>query len=141
MYGDTTVIRGLARTLREQGSDVRREAERLLAEAEAVAWEGLAADAMRALARRHSTDLRECCRLHEAAADALDHHAREVQRLQDLIAAIEHRVMRLLDGTTGGLHSVLSHVLPDAVDRWLAGFTPPPRGSREWLDVHVPSAA
>ncbi|HRI98719.1 MAG TPA: hypothetical protein PLZ93_24035, partial [Nocardioides sp.] len=47
MYGDTERIRGLARTMRDQGSCVRVEAARVLALAQATPWEGLAADAMR----------------------------------------------------------------------------------------------
>ena len=51
MYGDTEAIRGLARTMRGQGTALRSQADWLLARAEAVPWEGLAADAMRARVR------------------------------------------------------------------------------------------
>ena len=51
MYGDTEAIRGLARGLRRQADDIRWEADTLLARADAVPWQGLAADAMRCLAR------------------------------------------------------------------------------------------
>jgi hypothetical protein len=47
MYGDTEAIRGLARGLRRLGDDIRWEADTLLASAEAVPWQGVAADAMR----------------------------------------------------------------------------------------------
>jgi hypothetical protein len=152
MYGDTTVIRGLARRLRDQGADIRAEADSLVGRAEAVPWSGLAADAMRSLARAHAGDLRSCADLHSEAADALDHHAREVDRLEDLIASIERRVHGLLDGALhaaghavghalGGLTHVLSHVAPDPLEHWAQHFVPPPHGSREWLDVHVPGAS
>jgi hypothetical protein len=126
MYGDTGVVRTLARRLRERAGDIRAEADDVLRVAEAVAWSGLAADAMRRLASEHASGLRACAEAHEAAADALDRHAREVDHVKALIAAIERRVLHLLDS------------LPDVVGHWLHHFDPPPHGSREWLDVHVP---
>jgi hypothetical protein len=141
MYGDTTVIRALARGLREQGADIRVEADALVGHAEAVHWTGLAADAMRTLARDHAGDLRVCATRHDDAADALDRHAREVDRLEDLIASIEHRVLGLVDNARsalGGIAHALTHMVPDPVDHWLQHFVAPPHGSKEWLDVRVP---
>jgi hypothetical protein len=140
MYGDTTAIRVLARRLREQGHDVLAEADALVGQAEAVQWTGLAADTMRLMARRHAGDLRACAALHEDAAEALERHAREVDHLKALIEAVERRVTRLLDSAGGIVHSLASHVVPDAMDHWLDHFDPPPHGSKEWLDVHLPSA-
>src|SRR3954469_4502359 len=119
MYGDTTVIRALARRLREQAGEIRAEADLLVAHTEAVGWSGLAADAMRSMARDHAAGLRACATLHADAADALDRHASEVDRLVGLIAGIEHRVL-------GTLEHLAHH------------FVPPPHGSKEWLEVHVP---
>ncbi len=138
MYGDTAVILALARRMREHGDDLRQEAAELAARAETVPWSGLAADAMRRVAREQAGLLRGCADAHEAAADALDHHAREVDRLKDLIAAIEHRALHLLESASGGLAGLVGHMLPDAVDRWAHGFDPPPHGSVAWLDVAVP---
>ncbi len=138
MYGDTAVIRALARRMREHGDDLRQEAAELAARAETVPWSGLAADAVRRVAREQAGLLRGCADAHEAAADALDHHAREVDRLKDLIAAIEHRALHLLESASGGLAGLVGHMLPDAVDRWAHGFDPPPHGSVAWLDVAVP---
>jgi hypothetical protein len=138
MYGDTAVILALARRMREHGDDLRQEAAELAARAETVPWTGLAADAVRRVAREQAGLLRGCADAHEAAADALDHHAREVDRLKDLIAAIEHRALHLLESASGGLAGLVGHVLPDAVDRWAHGFDPPPHGSVAWLDVAVP---
>ena len=138
MYGDTTVIRGLARGLREQGQEILAEADALVGRAEAVPWAGLAADAMRRLARDHAGGLRTCAGLHEDAAEALERHAREVDHLKELIAAVERRVLRMLDDVGGVVHSLVSHVVPDAADHWLDGFEPPPHGSKDWLDVHLP---
>ncbi len=140
MYGDSTAIRALARRLREQGHDVLVEADALAGQAEAVHWTGLAADTMRLMARRHAADLRACAALHEDAAEALERHAREVDHRKELIDAVERRVARLVHGAGGIVHSLASHVVPDAMDHWLAHFDPPPHGSKEWLDVHLPSA-
>jgi hypothetical protein len=140
MYGDTTVIRALAGRLRDQGSEIRAEAALLQGAAESVPWSGLAADAMRRLAHDHGGRLRSCAALHDEAADALERHAREVDRLEDLIAAVERRVLRLLDDVGGALHALASHVVPDGVDAWLAGFQAPPHGSKAWLHVRVPGS-
>jgi hypothetical protein len=142
MYGDTTVVRALAGRLREQAGEIRAEAASLEAHAEAVEWTGLAADAMRRLARDHAGDLRVCSALHADAADALDRHAREVDRVEQLIASIEHRALAALDGArhaVAGLTDVLPHAVPDPLEHWAHHFVPPAHGSKEWLDVHVPS--
>ena len=122
MYGDTTAIRALARDLRTRADEIRDEADRLRRLAERVPWEGRAADAMRGHAHDRTTALRRTARLHDDAADALDRHAREVDRLHALIAAVERRVRGLLDGV---VHRV-------------AHFHPPPPGSRDWLTLDLP---
>ena len=58
MYGDTEAIRGLARTMRGQATALRSQADGLFARAEAVPWQGLAADAMRARVRAQVGALR-----------------------------------------------------------------------------------
>jgi hypothetical protein len=145
MYGDTAVVRALARSMRERAGDLRADAVELAAHAEAVPWSGLAADAMRGLARHHAQGLRACAGAHEAAAEALDRHAREVDRLKDLIAAVEHRACHLLESAAGGLGGLVGHVIPDrvpdCVDEWAHHFDPPPTGSLAWLDVHLPRSA
>ena len=138
MYGDTAVIRHEARRLREWADDIRREADEVVARAETVPWTGLAADAMRRLARDHAGRLRACAAAHDDAAAALDRHAHEVDRLQELIAAIERRATQLLGSTMGGITGLVGHVVPDAVDHWARSFEPPPPGHLAWLDVHLP---
>src|SRR3954452_17567995 len=97
MCGDTTRIRSLAGRLRERAAEIRALADRLVASADRVAWEGLAADAMRHHVRDRASDLRRSARLHDDAADALDRHARQVDHLKDLIASIEQKARGLLD--------------------------------------------
>jgi hypothetical protein len=141
MYGDTEAIRGLARGLRRLGDDIRWEADTLLARAEAVPWEGLSAEAMRAVARYRVAGLRRTAALHDEAARALDVHADEVDRVKRLIAAIEERVLALvaaardrIAGQLGGLVGGLVDPLDDLLDR----FVPPPSGHKDWLTVHLP---
>ena len=141
MYGDTTVIRAHARRMRERGERMRGDAEALLGCAEAVPWTGLAADAMRRLARDHAGRLRHCAAAHDSAAAALERHAREVDRLKELIATIERRVLAVLDSAASGLAGLVGHVLPDALGRWAHDFDPPPHGSLAWLDVRLPRPA
>ncbi|MCW2766889.1 MAG: hypothetical protein JWO11_2848 [Nocardioides sp.] len=148
MYGDTSVIRGLARSLRDQAADIRAQADRLVAQADSTHWTGLASDAMRARARERAGALRRTAGLHDDAAQALDQHADAVDRLKELIAAIERRVRHLVDaardrltGLAGGLTDGLRHLVPDPVDHLLDHFVPPPHGSRDWLDVDLPGLA
>ncbi|MFN8195421.1 MAG: hypothetical protein U0R80_14195 [Nocardioidaceae bacterium] len=145
MYGDTRVIRRLASGLRGQGEQIRREADELVGRAEAVEWRGWAADAMRARARDRATDLRRTARAHDDAADALDRHAAEVDRLKELIGAIERRFVGLVAAARDRLaalgHQLLDGVrglLPDPLDELLDRFAPPPHGHLDWLHVDLP---
>jgi hypothetical protein len=138
MYGDTKAIRGLATTMRGCGAAIDTEAEVLLARAETTTWEGLAADAMRLRVRAQAQALRRTAQLHEDAAAALEQHADDVDRLKALIAAIEHKVMALVDAARSRLTGLVEAVLPDPVDELLARFVPPPSGHRDWLTVDLP---
>ena len=138
MYGDTEAIRGLARTMREQGAALRSEAARLLVRAETVPWHGLAADAMRARVQAQVAALRRTAGLSDDAAAALDRHADAVDRLKVLIAEIERKVTALVAAARNRLAGLLTDVLPDPVDELLARFVPPPPGHRDWLLVDLP---
>ncbi len=140
MYGDTDAIRALARGLRRQGDDIRWEADGLLARAEGVLWQGVAADAMRCLARYRVAQLKRTARLHDEAAAALDDHADAVDRVKRLIALIEDRVMALVAAARERIAGVLGAVggLVDPVDDLLDRFVPPPPGHRDWLTVDLP---
>jgi hypothetical protein len=138
MYGDTEAIRGLARTMRRQGTALRSQADWLLARAEAVPWEGLAAEAMRARVRAQVGGLRRTADLADDAAVALDQHADEVDRLKSLIAAIERQAMALVAAAKDRLAGLVTSVLPDPIDELLDRFVPPPPGHRDWLLVDLP---
>jgi hypothetical protein len=140
MYGDTETIRALARGLRRQGDDIRWEADMLQSQAEAVPWQGVAADAMRCLARFRTTALRRTAGLHDEAAAALEDHADAVDRIKALIALIEDRVMALVAAARDRISGVLGAVggLVDPVDDLLDRFVPPPPGHKDWLTVDLP---
>jgi hypothetical protein len=138
MYGDTDAIRGLARTMHDQGDALRSEARALLDRAEAVPWEGLAADAMRVRVRDQAGSLLRTAGLADLAARALARHADEVDRLKALIAAIEHQVTALVRAARNRLEGLVASVLPDPLDQLLARFDPPPSGHRDWLLVDLP---
>jgi hypothetical protein len=140
MYGDTDAIRGLARRLRRLGDDIRWEADLLQTRAEAVPWQGVAADAMRALARHRTGALRRTADLHDDAAQALDDHADAVDRVKRLIAAIEERVLGMIAAARDRIAGLLGGLggLVDPVDDLLDRFVPPPSGHRDWLSVDLP---
>jgi hypothetical protein len=138
MYGDTEAIRRLARTMSDQGEALRSEATTLIARAEAVPWQGLAAEAMRARVRAQTAALRRTAELSDEAAVALVRHADEVDRLKALIAEIERRVTALVSAARDRLAGLVASVLPDPLDELLARFVPPPSGHRDWLLVDLP---
>ena len=145
MYGDPDAIRGLARQLRDRADEIRSQAARLSTSATDVPWEGCTADAMRHHLHDQVRALFRTASLHDDAADALDRHAREVQRLQDLIAAIEHRALHLVAAARDRIadlgHSIIDGItgaVADPRDELLDRFVPPPPGSRDWLTVDLP---
>ena len=138
MYGDTEAIRGLARTMRGQGTTLRSLADWLRTRADAVPWEGLAADAMRARVHAQVEGLRHTADLADDAAVALDQHADEVDQRKAVIAAIERKAMALVAAAQDRLAGLVSSVLPDPIDELLDRFVPPPSGHRDWLLVDLP---
>ncbi len=138
MYGDTDAIRGLARTMRDQGTALRSQAGWVLNRAEEVPWQGLAADAMRARVRGQVEALRHTAELADDAAVALVRHADEVDRMKALIAAIERKVTALVAAAKDRLAGLVASVLPDPVDELLDRFVPPPSGHRDWLTIDLP---
>jgi hypothetical protein len=121
MYGDTDAARRRVRQLRERALDIRTLADSLVAQSEAVPWRGRAAEAMRGRIRERATHLRSAAEQHDVAADALARHVGTVDELKEAIGGAEHRAAVL---TAEGRP---------------AGFTPPPPGHADWLDVEVPA--
>jgi hypothetical protein len=87
MLADTDSIRALAGSFRERAAELRDEAARLDTSATDVAWDGLSADAVRERAHERTAALRRTADLHEDAAEALDRHAAEVDRMLGLVGS------------------------------------------------------
>ena len=124
MYGDTDVMRRRAAQLREQGVDIRAMAERLVAQTERVDWAGRAADSLGERIRERAVHLRDVAARHDGAADLLETHLHEVDRLKDAISAAELRARGLVTDAPR--------------DRGATSFAPPPSGHKDWLAVDLP---
>ena len=120
MYGDTAAMRKRAAQLREQGTDVRALADRLVAQLETLDWQGRAAADMRSRIHDRAAHLRDCASQHENAAETLERHLSEVDRLKDS------------SSTTGVTRE------PTDTDRLLDQFVPPEPGHKDWLTVTLP---
>ncbi len=139
MYGDTVVMRKRVGQLREQGADIRAAADRLVARSEAVPWRGRAADAMRERVKERASHLRAAAHAHDTAADSLERHLAEVDRLKEAIAEAERR----FGGQVGeAQHRVEATSYDDRAatdrDRALATLTLPPSGHADWLTLELP---
>jgi hypothetical protein len=102
MYGDTDVMRKHAGRLREQGSDLRVLADRLVAQTEATGWAGRAAEALVERIRDRAARLHEVAARHDSAAQALQAHLVEVDRLKEAIADAEHGAETTADTPPAG---------------------------------------
>jgi len=146
MYGDADLIRRRADQLREQAVDLRGLADLLVAQTEAIPWRGRAADAMRERVRERAGHLRTAAGDHDTAADSLERHAAEVERLKEAIADVERRATTLIADARTRVARVAAaneaepdvQRVPDADDQALADFTPPPSGHKDWLAVSLP---
>lgn len=144
MYGDTRVIRRKVAALREQGIDLRLTADRLVSEADQIDWQGRAADAMRERVRERASHLRDAASRHDTAAESLERHATETDRLKDAIAEAEHRGTSLIEDARGRVEALAAKqggdvtIEPDPADAALLAFTPPPAGHQDWLDAELP---
>jgi hypothetical protein len=124
MYGDTEVMRRHVARLREQGVDIRALADRLVAQTEGIGWTGRAAVALSERMRERALHLRDAAARHDGAAESLEAHLLEVDRLKDAIAGAEHRAEALAVDASG--------------DRAVTAFAPPPPGHKDWLAVDLP---
>lgn len=125
MYGDTEVMRRRVDQLREQGTDIRTLADQLVARTEALGWSGRAAESLRIRIRDRAAQLRYAAGRHDSAADSLERHLGEIDRLKDVIATTERKVAALVADR-------------EPADRRLADFEPPPPAHKDWLSVAVP---
>jgi len=151
MYGDTEVMRKRAAQLREQGVDIRAMADSLVTQTEGVGWSGRAASSLDDRIRERAAHLRDVARRHDVAADSLEAHLAEVDRLKDAITNTERKATALVSDARGRVarlqepadpadpdHPADVRRLPAPEDEVLAGFAPPPRGHKDWLTVDLP---
>jgi chromosome segregation ATPase len=139
MYGDTAAMRKRVMQLREQGLEVRAMADRLVAQAESVPWHGRAAEAMRSRIKDRASHLREAASFHDTAAESLDKHVHEVDRLQEAISTIERKTATLTaDARTRAAAMEADGRDPSGEDTVLAQFVAPPPGHKDWLTVSLP---
>ena len=146
MYGDSDVMRRRADQLREQAVDLRALADQLVAQTEGIGWTGRAAESMRERVRDRASHLRDAAAQHDTAADSLDRHVQEVDTIKDAITDTERKATTLVaDARTRVARIDAANEaepdvrrVPDADDRTLADFTPPPSGHKDWLAVTLP---
>lgn len=147
MYGDTDVMRRRADQLREQGADLRRLADQLVARTEGAGWSGRAAESLSERVRERASRLRAAAAAHDGAADSLEAHLTEVDRVKDAIAQRERRAGAMVADARGRVARVEAQAADDPsgitrtadpTDLQLAAFDPPPPGHRDWLGVHLP---
>ena len=141
MYGDSATSRRRVAQLREQSSDIRAAADRLVAQAESVPWRGRAAEAMRLRIKERAHQLRVAAAHHETAADSLSRHVNEVDTRKDAIESIEQKATSLTRDAAARIAALRDEDAPrepDQDDVTLASFTPPPAGHKDWLGVELP---
>jgi hypothetical protein len=146
MYGDSDVMRRRADQLREQAVDLRALADQLVAQTEGIGWTGRAAESMSERVRERASHLRSAAAQHDTAADSLDRHVQEVDTIKDAITDTERKATTLVaDARTRVARIDAANEaepdvrrVPDADDRTLADFTPPPSGHKDWLAVTLP---
>jgi uncharacterized protein YukE len=107
MFADTTTIRALARRLRERADEIRDLGSALTLRAAEVAWQGIAADAMRHHVHDRVLGLHRVARLHDDAADALDRHARAVDAVVAAMDAMRDAAQDAAEGAIGKLKELL----------------------------------
>lgn len=141
MYGDTLVMRKRAGQLREQGADIRAVAEQLVARSEAVPWRGRAADDMRTRVKERAAHLRAAANAHDTAADALERHLSEVDRLKDAIGELERKsTSRVAEAQARVEASAYDAAAADDDARALAAAALPPSGHADWLTLELPGS-
>ena len=98
--------------------------------------------------RKRAAHLRDCASRHEGAAESLERHLGEVDRLKDAIGATERRAGSLVTDARAriarlgrpddpaGVAGVAGE--PTDTDRILDQFVPPQPGHKDWLTVTLP---
>ena len=144
MYGEPRKIREVAERLERRADQLRAEADELHTASETTGWVSVAADRMREAARERRDELVRVAREYDEAALRVREHAAEVQRLLDLIGAIERQVRALVSEAVDRVKDAAGAVVDgikdalspgDERDRRLAATPLPPPGHRDWLEL------
>ena len=143
MYGEPKKIREVAERLEARADTLRSQASEIHARSEESPWVSVAADRMREMARERRDELHAVARDYDDAAQRVREHAAEVERILDLIAAIEKKAKAIIsaafDRISGAVSDVLGGIkdaLPgDEDDRRIAETSTPPPGHKDWLDI------
>ncbi len=144
MYGEPHKIREVAERLERRAGQLRSEADELHTASETSPWVSVAGDRMRAHARERRDELLGVAREYDEAAERIRDHAAEVQRLLDLIAAIERQVRAIIGEAVSRIKDAVSAIaggIKDALtpgdedDKRLAETSTPPPGHKDWLDM------
>lgn len=144
MYGEPRRIREVAERLERRADELRAEADGLHTASETIAWVSVAADRMRAHARERRDELVQVAREYDEAALRVREHAAEVQRLLDLIGAIERQVRAIVSEAVDRVKDAVGAVVDgikdalspgDEQDKRLAATPMPPPGHKDWLDM------
>jgi methyl-accepting chemotaxis protein len=142
MYGEPRKIREVAERLERRADKLRAEADGLHAASDTITWVSVAADRMREHARERRDELVQVSREYDEAALRVREHAAEVQRLLDLIGAIERQVRAIVSAAIDRVKDAVGAVLDgikdalspgDEEDRRIAATPLPPPGHRDWL--------
>lgn len=91
--------------LRKRARDLDDTAARLAHRVGTIAWQGVAAQAMRDRAGSAVADLRRCARLHDEAAAALDRHRRAA--LANPVGQLAHEAAGAIDGLVSAVGGLL----------------------------------
>jgi chemotaxis regulatin CheY-phosphate phosphatase CheZ len=141
MYGEPRKIREVAERLERRADQLRAEADELHTASETIAWASVAADRMREHARERRDELVRVAREYDEAALSVREHAAEVQRLLDLIGAIERQVRAIVgeaikDAVGAVVDGIKDALSPgDEQDKRLAATPMPPAGHKDWLEM------
>lgn len=144
MYGEPRKIREVAERLEARADKLRVQANEIHTRSEESPWVSVAADRMRAMARERRDELHAVARDYDDAAQAVREHAAEVERILDLIAAIERKARAIISAAFDRISGAVSDVLGgikdaltpgDEDDRKIAETSTPPSGHMDWLEI------
>ena len=132
MYGDTAVIRRQADRMDERAGDLRAKARSLSAVAEATVWVSVGGNRMKERVAERRVDIEATATAYEQAADALRHHADEVDEIKHRISMIEDTIRGLISGAIDRVRDLAGAVVDGVIGGVVGGVV----GAVEGLPDH-----